>query len=176
MWIQLRRYSAIVLVAISVVWTVDRAWSTGFILGQTKEELKLMYDVAVLDHGTGRITVVLTLADEGRLKPLDDVQLAIPGEDTNDDGSHWMDLVVSIEMHKADDGKRVGRTHILKELAKRAEIRFNTHTMDGTMDPLTRLHYVVPIAKHLADASNAAPVAKPDPEVAAPPATEQKKD
>ena len=77
------------------------AWGMGFMLGQTKEELKLEYEVSVVDHGTGRVTVVLTLVDEGRLKPLDEVQLVIPGQETENDGGHWMDLVVSIR-HEED--------------------------------------------------------------------------
>ena len=102
------------------------------------------------DHGTGRVTAVFTLEDEGRLKPLDEVQLVIPGQEKNADGGHWMDLVVSIDMKETDrGGKRVGRVHILRTLAERAEIQLNTHTMDGKLDPLTRLHHVIPLAKHL---------------------------
>jgi hypothetical protein len=169
-----------VLVAAAVVWTAGRAWGIGFVLGQTKEELKLKYDVAVEEHtfggeSTGRVTVVLTLADEGRLKPLDEVQLVIPGQEKNNDGSNWMDLVVAIDMQKTDDGKRVGRVHIRKELAERAEIQLNTHSLDGKLDPLTRLHHVIPVAKYLkAPAATAKPTAAPA--AAPPPATEQKKD
>jgi hypothetical protein len=172
------RYSAVVLAAAAtIVWTAGRALGIGFILGETKEELKLRYDVSVQDHGTGRVTVVFTLADEGRLKPLDEVQLVIPGQEKNKDGGHWMDLVVSIDMTKIDGGKRVGRVHIRKELAKRAEIQLNTHTMDGKLDPLTRLHHVIPIAKYMdgAPAAPAKPAAGPpaEPAAAAPPAKER---
>jgi hypothetical protein len=102
--------------------------------------------VSVQDHGTGRVTVVFTLADEGRLKPLDEVELVIPAEEENEDGGRWMDLAVSVDMAEIEDGKRVGRVHLRQDLAERAEIRLNTHTMDGQMDPLTRLHHVIPIA------------------------------
>ena len=88
------------------------------------------------------------------------------------DGSHWMDLVVSIDMTNADGGKRVGRVHILKELAERAEIQLNTHTLDGKKDLLTRLHHVIPLAKYLRN-TPAPPGAGP---AAAPLATERKKD
>src|SRR5439155_26883103 len=72
------RLSLMVLAALLL--TAGQAWGIGEVLGQTKEELKLKYDVAVEQHvfderGTGRVTVTLTLADEGRLKPLDEVQL-----------------------------------------------------------------------------------------------------
>ena len=109
----------------------------------------MKYEVTVQDHKTGRVTVVFTLADEGRLKPLDEVQLVIPAQEKNEDGSRWMDLVVSIDMVKSDDDKRVGRVHLLKQLAERAAIQLNSHSMDGNMDGFTRLHHSIPIAKYM---------------------------
>lgn len=178
MWMRTLRWSLMVMAA--VVLTGGAAWGMGFILGQTKEELKLKYDVAVQDHGTGRVTVVFTLSDEGRLKPLDEIQFVVPGQEKNKDGGRWMDLVVSLDMVKTDGGKRVGRVHIRKDLAERAEIWLNTHTMDGKMDPLTRLHHVIAVGRYMknAPAAGAKPVAAAaaEPPAAAPPATEGKKD
>jgi hypothetical protein len=68
----------------------------------------LKYEVAVEDHNTGRVTVVFTLADEDRLKPLDEVQLVVPAQEKNKDGGRWMDLVVSVDMIKTDGGKPWG--------------------------------------------------------------------
>lgn len=148
--IRKRRCIPVILVAAAaIVGSSGAALGIGFILGETKEELKLKCDVSVKDHGTGRVTAVFTLEDEGRLKPLDEVQLVIPGQEKNADGGHWMDLVVSIDMREIEGGKRVGRIHIRKELARRAEIQLNTHTKDGNLDPLTRLHHVIPLAKYM---------------------------
>ena len=156
-------WSAVAIVAAVVVWSAGNAWGLGFILGESKEQLKLKYDVAVEDNGTGRVTIGLTLADEGRLKPLDEVQLYVPSKEKNKDGSSPADLVVSIDMVKGEGGTRVGRVQILREAAERAQIWLNTHTMDGKMDPLTRLHHVIPIAGYLKDAAvpTAAPAAAP---------------
>ncbi len=164
------RWSVFALVAaVAVAGTAGGAWGIGFVLRESKEELKLEYDVAVQDHGAGRVTVVLTLADEGRLKPLNEVQFVIPGQEENIDGGHGMDLVVAIDMKTTNDGQRVGRVHLRKEWAERAEIQLNTHTMDGNIDPLTRLHHVIPIAGYLKDApvpaAAAAPPAAPAPEL-----------
>ena len=183
MLMQKLRLSVLGLIAAALLCTAGTAWGIGFILGQSKEELKLKYDVTVQDHGTGRVTIVFTLVDEGRLKPLDEIQLVIPGQEKNADGGHWMDLVVSIDMAKADakadGGKRVGRVHIRKELAERAEIQLNTHTMDGKTDPMTRLHHVIPLIKHMniapaAPAPAPAPAPAGEPAPSAPPATERK--
>ena len=144
-----RLHLSLVLLTVLIL-APGRAWAIGEILGQTKEELKLKYDLSMQDHGTGRVTLVFTLADAGRLEPLDEVQLRVPGSrDEQRHGGHWMDLVVTVEMTELDGGKRVCRMHMLKEWAERAEIWMNTHTIDGKTDPLTRLHHIIPIDKYL---------------------------
>jgi hypothetical protein len=145
---------ALVITAVAFLTAAPRAGAIGFILGESKQQLKLKYDVDVAqvvidERGTVLVTVVLTLADEGRLKPLDDVQLVIPSKRPSKDGGYGADLVVSIDMKQGADGKRVGRVQFLKELAERAEIQLNTHTMDGKLDPMTRLHHIIRISEHL---------------------------
>ena len=73
------RRTALLVAAVVVAGIAGRAWGIDFGLSESKEELRLKYDIAVEEHSfdgasTGRVTVVLTLADEGRLKPLDGVQ------------------------------------------------------------------------------------------------------
>jgi hypothetical protein len=64
-----------------------------------------------------------------------------------------MDLVLLIDMRRANDGKRVGRVHIRKDLAERAVIRLNTRTMDGkTMNLTGGMYHAIPIAKYLKSA------------------------
>jgi hypothetical protein len=45
----------------ALVLDTNLAWALGLQLGETKEQLKLKYDVAAVDHGTGRVTINLTL-------------------------------------------------------------------------------------------------------------------
>ena len=182
------RYSS-VLIAAAFIWSASPARAIGFPLSESKEQLKLKYDLSVTqtvideDRGTVLVTVVLTLADEGRLKPLDEVELIIPSRQPFKDGGYGADLVVWIDMKKTNDGKRVGRVQFLREFAERAEIQFNTHTLDGKFDGLTRLHHVIPIAKHLSNppatpakpAAPANPPAPTKPPVVPPPATEGKR-
>ena len=171
------RRLALVVVAAVLAGTAGRAGAIGFILGETKEQLKLKYEVDVAevvidDRGTVLVTVVLTLEDEGRLKPLDEVQLVIPSRQPFKDGGYGADLVVSIDMKQGADGKRVGRVQFLPELAERAEIQLNTHALDGKTDPMTRLHHVIAVAKYLkqppAGAAPAAPPATPAPATGSP--------
>lgn len=127
--------------------TASSAWALGLQLGESKEELKLDYEVSVTDHGTGRVTVVLTIADEGRLKPLRSVDLMVP----NDDGNGFVDLSVSVATQEID-GNQVARIHLRKELAQRAQLRLNTSHLDGKQTPRTWYYHVIPVADYLPDA------------------------
>jgi hypothetical protein len=145
------------------VLTADLAWACEGVrtLGpRANEELQLKYNVTVVDHGTGRVTVVLTIADEGRIKPLDDVELMIPMEE----GSGSVDLMVSLVTRQVD-GKRVARVHLRKDWAERAQIWLKSSSIDGKK-VLERTNYTIPISPYL----------KTAPAALSAPATEQKKD
>src|SRR4029453_2566423 len=84
--VQTVRYGMVVFaVAAAVVWVSGRALGIGFILSETKEELKRKYDVLGEDPGPGGVTPVLPLPEEARLKPLDEVELAVPAKEKNAD-------------------------------------------------------------------------------------------
>jgi hypothetical protein len=137
-----RRKLCVSLFAFAVVALVaNLAWALGFQLGQSKDELKLKYDLEVQDHRTGRVTAVLKIADEGRLKPLNSVDLVIPGSQK----SGYMDLVVSLATSK-EDGKLVVRAHLKKELAERAELQLKTSHLDGKAEPRSWYYYSIPLA------------------------------
>jgi hypothetical protein len=120
------------------------AWAEGLGLGETKEQLQLQYDVAVVDHGTGRVTVTLTLADQGRLKPLRSVDLVIPSKD----GTNYVDLSVSLAPREIE-GKQVVQVHLIREWAERAEIHLSTNHLDGKQEALTWYYHTIPIAEYL---------------------------
>jgi len=146
MFIRTLRLSVMAVAAL--VLSANIAWGLGFELGETKEQLKLKYDVSVYDHGTGRVTVKLTIADEGRLKPLRSVDLHFPSKDKYADGGYMSDLTTSLATQK-EDGKLVARVHLKKEWAERAEIRLNTATLDGKQEALTWYYHRIPIAGYM---------------------------
>jgi hypothetical protein len=140
-----RKFRLLALVFVALVMPATLAWALGFQLGETKEQLKLDYEVSVTDHGTGRVTVNLTIRDEGRLKPLDrGVDLVIPSQD----GTGYVDLSLSMDRRKVD-GKQVMSVHLKRELAERAEIQLKTGTLDGKQSPRTWYYHVIPLAEHL---------------------------
>ena len=83
------------------------ALALGLRLGESKDELKLKYDVSVYDHDTGRVTVKFTLEDEGRLKPITSIDLHIPSDEKHDGGGFKSDLTISMATRK-DGPKQVG--------------------------------------------------------------------
>lgn len=124
-----------------------QAWALGFQLGESKEELRLDYQVTATDHGTGRVTIALSLADAGRLGPLDSIDLFIPGSD----GTGYVDLSLSLAVRDVE-GRREVTVHLLKEIAERAEFRLTTHHLDGRQEPLTWYYFSIPLSEHLAAA------------------------
>ena len=138
------------MVLAALVLTANHAWALGFELGETKEQLKLDYEASVMDHGTGRVTVTLTIADEGRLKPLDSVDLYIPSKDKHKNGGNMADLSLSLAIREVD-GKQSVRVHLKSELAEQAEIHLKTSSLDGKQQLLTWYYHVIPISKTMND-------------------------
>ena len=99
----------------------------GFELKETKEELKLDYTVEAQDsNGGGRMSVTFTLADEGRIKPITSVDLAVPSKD----GSGYYDVMVTLSPFERD-GKKVYVMQLTRDLAERGQMYLKTKTMDG---------------------------------------------
>lgn len=135
--------AAIVLIA-----GANLAWALGLQLGQSAEALELKYDVDCVVHKSGRATVNLTVAEQGRIKPIYDVQLAIP----SDDGSGHFDLLLSMATENVD-GKLRSRVHLSRELAERAAIRLLTriNPETGKQSPRTWYYHLIPIAEHISN-------------------------
>ncbi len=124
------------------------AWALGEQLGLSADQLELKYDLDCAVHRSGRVSVLLTVVDPGKIKPIDDIQLTIP----SDDGSSYVDLSVSLAVENSD-GKLRARAHMNRELAERATIRLVTHTNPNTKthSPRSWYYHVIPIAEHLND-------------------------
>jgi hypothetical protein len=136
------RFSSLVLVFVFL--STSFACALWFELRETKEQLKLKYEMTLVDHGTGRVTAKLEIEDEGRLKPLFAVRLAIP----SDDGSGYFDLSLPVQIRKAD-GKQHVEVHLKTELARRAQFNLMTSGLDGKLVPLTSYYYKIPFADYM---------------------------
>lgn len=138
------RTAARMLLVAALASLPSSAWALGFELGESKEELKLDYEVEVNDHKTGRVTIIVTIADAGRMGPLTSVDLVIPGSD----GTNRPDLSVPLAVREKDGTQRV-EAYLLKDWAERAEIHLKTNTLDGKQEPLTWYYHRIPIAKQM---------------------------
>src|SRR5262249_19695672 len=76
------------LVVAVILLTSARSWAIYDVLGPSKDEWGLKYDVRVNDAGGETVTVVFTLADEGRLKPLTTIELYAFNPQTDEQGGH----------------------------------------------------------------------------------------
>jgi hypothetical protein len=140
----LRRLGVTIFVFALGLFVAAPAHGLGEKLGQTKEQLKLAYEVSCIEHGSGRVTVNLTIADEGRLQPLTGVELVIPGES----GTGFVDLSIPLAVRNVDGNRRVD-LHLKREWAARAEIQLRTRTLDGKSEPLTWYYHSIPISQYL---------------------------
>lgn len=139
----------------------------GFELRETKEELKLGYDVRVSDNGGGRTSVTFTLADEGRIKPITSVQVAVPSADK----SGYFDVVATLSPFERD-GKKVYVLQLTRDLTERGELDLVTQTMDGKRMVMEWAYHRVPLGPALKAARPSQPPAekKGDPAAAPLPA------
>ena len=157
-----RRLAAGILVVAAMVLMSGRSWAIYYGLPPSKGEWKLKYDVAVHDADGDKLTVVFTLADEGRLKPIYSIDLVAFSKQTDNQGGRSYDVKAPIELKPTKDGRRAGQVQIRKDFLDRAKIRIITHMVDGKRQPSGGAYYDIPIAKYLNKAPAAAsPLAAP---------------
>ncbi len=162
MIIRLSRLTAAMLIVAVVLLTTGRSWAIYDVLGPSKDEWGLKYDVQVNDAGGDTVTVAFTLADEGRLKPISSIELFAFSKETDNQGGHAYDVKAPIELKMTKDGRRAGQAQIRKEFVDRTRIRILTKMVDGKPQSPGFAEYEVPISKFLSKAPAAAPsVASP---------------
>jgi hypothetical protein len=167
--IRLSRLATGVLVVAAVVLMSGRGWAIFTGLGPSKDEWKLKYDVEVNAADSDTLTVVFTLADEGRLKPIHSINLVAFSKQTDSQGGRTYDVKAPIELKATKDGKQAGQVQIRKEFADRAVFRILTQTVDGQRQQFAA-YYDIPLNKFLNKAPAAAS-SQARPSVAAPPAS-----
>ena len=141
------RWATGLLVVAAIVLTAQQTWAIYYGLPPSKDEWKLKYDVEVLDDNTDTVTVVFTLADEGRLKPVHSYTLVAYRD--NSDGSKSYDLQARLELKPTDDGKRSARLRIRNDLVGRTMIRVLTLTVDGRPQTGGAALYLIPLERFL---------------------------
>jgi hypothetical protein len=144
MSIRLSRVTKGMLVVAAMVLMSGRCWAIYYGLGPSKDEWGLKYDVAVHDADGDKLTVVFTLADEGRLKPIHSASV-VALSDPDRDGSQTHLVNARIDLKKTKDGRRAGQLQIRKELLDRAQIRILTLMVDGKRQRSGAAYYDIPV-------------------------------
>ena len=148
MSIRFSRLSACVLVAAAMVLMSAYSWAIFNGLPASKDDWKLKYDVEVNPADSNTLSVMFTLADEGRLKPIHSITLVAFSRQTDSQGGRAYDLKVPIELKPTADGKRVGQVQIRKDVADRAMIRILTLSVDGKQQQYAAF-YDIPLKRFL---------------------------
>lgn len=151
------------LVVAVILLTSARSWAIYDVLGPSKDEWGLKYDVRVNDAGGETVTVVFTLADEGRLKPLTTIELYAFNPQTDEQGGHSYDVKETIELKLTKDGRRVGQVQMRKEFLDHAKIRILTKMVDGRQQRIGFADYEIPIRKFLNKPPASSSIASPPP-------------
>src|SRR4029077_6930509 len=94
--IRLSHWATAMLVFAAIVLMPGRSWAIYDVLGPSKDEWGLKYDIEVKDVGSDTLTVVFTLADEGRLKPFYSIELIALSKETDNQGGHSYDVKTPI--------------------------------------------------------------------------------
>ena len=131
-----------------------RCWAVFYPLGPSQDEWGLKYEGEVSATAGDKVNVLFTLADEGRLKPIESATLvAFSKPDYDGSRSVLANAPIALKPNKA--GKLAGQAQISKELAGRAQIRILTLSVNGKRQTAGLASYYIPLQKFL----NKAPVA-----------------
>jgi len=153
MSIRLSRVASGILVLAAMLLAAEHCLAIRFPLPPSKDEYGLKYDVAITEADGGKLTVVFTLADEGRLKPLYAVDVVAFSKQTDSQGGRSYDVNEKLELKPGADGKRVATATFSKEHLDRAKIRIITLMVDGKRQPSGGAIYDIPLSKYAKEAA-----------------------
>jgi hypothetical protein len=148
MSIRFSRFAIAMMVVATILLMPGRSSAVYYWLGPSKDDWGIKYDVEASDAGRDMLTVVFSVADEGRLKPFDLIELIALNKETDSQGGHTYDVKAKIELKTTKDGRLAGQVQMRKEFADRAQIRVLTRTIDGKAQAVES-YYEIPINKFL---------------------------
>jgi hypothetical protein len=161
MSIRFSRLATAVLVVAVVLLSCGRSSAIYNVLGPSKDEWGVKYDVEVKDAGRDMVTVVFTLVDEGRLKPFYSVEVIAMNKETDSQGGHGYDVKEKIVLKPTEDGRRVGEIKMRKEFLDHAQIRMLSDKFDNQPQQWL-VNYETPINRFVAKVPGArSPLASP---------------
>lgn len=165
MSIRLSRLAMSLLVVAAVVLMSGRCWAVFYMLGPTKDEWGLKYDLRVVPAEGDKLNVHFALADAGRLKPIYSATVVAFTPPDSSGGQSYL-VKAPIKLQPTKDGKRAGQVQIPKKFLNIAMIRILTLNVDGRRQTAGAAYYDIPFKWFLNKTPGAASPAAP-PSVAA---------
>jgi hypothetical protein len=160
------RWATGILVLAAVALLPGVSWAVFYALGPSKDEWGLKYEVEVSAADGDQLSVLFTLADQGRLKPIYSATV-IAFSNPDRDGARSYLAKAPIDLKPATGGKLAGQALLPKQFADRALIRILTLTFDGQRHS-SASYYDIPLKKFLKRPTVAASPLAP-PSLASPP-------
>lgn len=156
--------SAFVIAAVMLM--PSRSWAVFYPMGPSSDDWGMKYDLKVTPVSGEKLNVAFTLADGGRLKPINSITLIVFSKPHADGGRSYL-VKAPIDLKPTSDGKLAGEVQLPKQYADIAILRVLTLTVDGRKRTGGAAYYDIPLKKFLneqtetAAATTPAPVAKP---------------
>ena len=154
MSIRLSRLAVSLLVVAAVVLMSGRCWAVFNMLGPSKDEWGLKYDLEVTAVDANNLNVRFTLADAGRLRPIHSATVVAFSKPDIMGGQSYL-VKARIKLTPTKDGKAAGQVQIRREFFNIAMIRILTLTVDGRRQTDGAAYYDIPIKRFI----NKTPVA-----------------
>jgi hypothetical protein len=156
MSIRLPRLAKGLIAIAALALMAGKSWAVFHALPPSRDEWGLKYDVDVAPAEGDKVTVELTMADEGRLKSVYSYHVVAFSKQTDSQGGRSYDVKAPIKLTTNEDGKRVGQVQIRKDLVDRAMIRVLTLNVDGRRQTAGAAYYDIPLNKFLNNPPTAA--------------------
>jgi hypothetical protein len=156
MSIRLSRLAKGLLIVAAMVLMAGKSWAVFHALPPSKDEWGLKYDVEVAPADGDKVTVVLTMADEGRLKSVYSYHVVAFSKQTDSQGGRSYDVKAPLVLKPTQDGQRTGQVQIRKDLVDRAMIRVLTLNVDGKRQTAGAAYYDIPLRKYMNEPPTAA--------------------
>jgi hypothetical protein len=146
--------SLVVVAAVALM--ADRSWAVFYMLGPSKDEWGLKYDVQVTAVEGDKLNVRFTLADAGRLKPIHSATVVAFTPPDSSGGQSYL-VKTRIKLQPTKEGHRAGQVQIPKKFFNIAMIRILTLKVDGRHQTAGAAYYDIPLKRFISRTPIAAP-------------------
>lgn len=142
MSIQMRRALFAALATVSAF--ASLVWALGLPLNQNKKQLGLDYEITAVADKNDTVLVTLTVADLGKLKPLESIVLSVPSRQVK----NGFDMLVPMAT-KRDGSKLKAWAQLSRDVAERATIELVPQNPPKGEEIIGWVFHPIPVKEHI---------------------------